>query len=282
MPLATKLSVANPTSLDPQRGWSGVGVETTAKLAGNEKNGNLSDAKVFKIYLLVIPKLIFAKEHYDFGPSNDASFPNRWPKEEDLPGFHPFIELYSEMCQQLSLDLMKAVEIGLKLPPGSIIERCHPNCSELRLNYYPAIGMRKLNEGDTKRIWPHTDFGVITLLLRDEVGGLEFEDRTQPGTFVPVPRRSPDEMIVNVCDTLERWTNSVLRAGLHQVSAPKELKDSSEAVVPERFSVAFLMKANREALVGSLPEFVGEEPSKYDDITALEYQRRKNHVVYYG
>ena len=176
------------------------------------------------------------------------------------------------------------IEIGFGLPPDAVSQMCTPNCSELRMNYYPAIEARKLREGKVRRIWPHSDFGTLTLLFRDAVGGLEFEDREHPGTFFPVPRNHPQDMVVNVCDTLQRWTNDVMRAGIHQVvgSQGADAEEGCDAMLPERYSIAYLMKATREASVAPLPQFVTEErPAKYDNITALEYQHRRNHVVYY-
>ena len=152
------------------------------------------------------------------------------------------------------------------------------------MNYYPAIEAEKLQSGRVRRIWPHSDFGTITLLFRDAVGGLEFEDREHPGTFVPIPRDHPQDMVVNVCDTLQRWINDVMRAGIHQVVGSQDAgsEKGHDVVLPERYSIAYLMKATREASVAPIPHFVTEgRLAKYDDITALEYQHRRNHVLYY-
>ena len=190
------------------------------------------------------------------------------------------MEMYFEYGQKISLQIMEACEVGLDLPPGTLVERCTPAASELRLNHYPPITIEKLKEGLTKRTWPHSDFGIITLLFQDAVGGLELEDRTT-GNFVPVVRNHPCEMVVNVSDTFQRLTNDVIRVGLHQVTNPVHMKDMENGTLPERYSSVYFFKAHRDTSVGPLPAFVGpQQPAHYPDMTALEFHRESTKVLY--
>ena len=181
----------------------------------------------------------------------------------------------------VAMSLISAIELGLSIPAGTIAARCLPSASEVRLNHYPAISSKELADGSTARIWPHTDFGIITLLITDSVGGLEIEDPCSPGAFLPVSQGPRSEMIVNAADTLQRWTNGVLKAGLHRVMLPPGVKGEDDEMIEERWSIPYLFKARREARVGALQEFVSEKRrSKYEDITALEFQLRRQHQVY--
>ncbi|MCJ1401723.1 hypothetical protein MMC11_004940 [Xylographa trunciseda] len=111
---------------------------------------------------------------------------------------------------------------------------------------WPKFGIETLSKGAIKRTWSHTDFGIITLLFQDGVDGLELEDRKAPGTFVPVPPgESNTEMIVNISDTFQRWTNGTIRAGLHQVSIPSSMKVLKREVCPDRYSNTSFFKAHR-------------------------------------
>ena len=179
---------------------------------------------------------------------------------------------------------MEAIEVGLKLKPGALVERCIPAASEIRLNHYPKISLETLRKGNIRRTWPHTDFGIITLLFQDSVGGLELEDRKRPRTFVPVMPSDgdgPTEMVVNISDTFQRWTNSVVSAGLHQVSVPPSMKSLDDGICPDRCSSIFFFKAHRNTSVGPLPDFVApDRPAMYDDITALQYQERMTKLLY--
>lgn len=128
------------------------------------------------------------------------------------------------------------------------------------------------------RIWPHNDFGIISLVFPDRTGGLEYEDREQPGTFIPMPYNGDDEVVVIVSETFQRWTNGSVRAGLHRVTKPREMTGD---MVPERWSLVYFNKADRNVNVGPLEQFVSAETKPlYEDLTALEYQAMRNAVHY--
>jgi isopenicillin N synthase-like dioxygenase len=189
-----------------------------------------------------------------------------------------------EILQGVGLQIMAAMEIGLNLAPGAFVSRCIPAASEIRLNHYPKVSLETLSKGKIKRTWPHTDFGIITLLFQDTVGGLELQDRKSPKNFVPVTPGDPDsptEMVVNISDTFQRWTNDVIRAGVHQVSVPASMKDKKEGICPDRYSCIFFFKADRNTSVGPLPDFiVPGRPAAYEEMTALEYQQQRTKVLY--
>ncbi|KAI9751562.1 MAG: electron carrier [Chaenotheca gracillima] len=271
LPLGAKGKIENDNGPNPQRGWSHKGAEVTAKLSrDNIKEGNGDDLKD-------------EREFFDAGPATDKQYTNKWPTE-DLPGFQPLMERCYNHLQDASLQIVEAMEVGLKLERGTLVDRCIPAASEIRLNHYPPVSMATLREGKVRRTWPHTDFGIITLLFQDTVGGLELEDRTKPRTFVPVTPGDPDaptELVVNISNTFQRWTNDRIRAGLHQVNVPEEMKDQIEGICPDRYSSIFFFKADRNQSVGPLPAFVSSQtPALYKDITALQYQQQMTKILY--
>lgn len=179
-------------------------------------------------------------------------------------------------------DVLEALETAMGLPLGAFTQRCERNASEFRFLHYPAIDIKQLRSGKVSRIWPHYDLGVITLLFQDGTGGLEMEYRDGTGkTFVPVRKTYPAELIINISETMQRWTNGVMRGGLHRVTIPPALKAAQEGTIDDRFSIAYFCKANREASVGPFPEFVTEDrPAKYKDMTALQYQQDRLTAAY--
>ena len=212
------------------------------------------------------------------GATSDLQFPNKWPTDECLPKFRSFIETTFEKLEHISAVIMEALEVGLELPQGSFLDRIthDGNASELRLNRYPAIDIEEIRGGSVSRIWPHFDLGVITLLFQDGVGGLECEDRQQSGAFHRVESSSQSEMIVNISETLQRWTNNVLPAGLHRVNVPKQMELQEKGMLPERFSIAYFCKADRAASVGPLSQFVSNDrKSTYEDMTAIAYHQQR-------
>ena len=176
---------------------------------------------------------------------------------------------------------MRACEIGWDMEETSLVSRCIPAASELRLLHYPSISKDRLQSGNIKRAWPHTDFGIITLLFQDSLGGLECEDRRVPYTFAPVIPNDENEMIVNTSDTFTRWTNGEVTGGLHQVNVPPSMSESVNDRIPERYSSVFFFKAHRATSVAPIDHFVRENPAKYPDITALEFHQERTKFLYY-
>lgn len=176
---------------------------------------------------------------------------------------------------------MRACEVGFGMPDNSLVERCQPPASELRMLYYPPVSLDRLKTGTIKRAWPHTDFGIITLLFQDGLGGLECEDRRKPFTFAPVLPTDDNEMIVNTSDTFTRWANASVTAGVHQVNVPPSMVNIAEGLIPERYSSVFFFKAHREVSVGPIDHFVTEKrPALYPDITALQFHREMTDILY--
>ncbi|KAI4279899.1 MAG: hypothetical protein L6R38_004885 [Xanthoria sp. 2 TBL-2021] len=270
--LDDKAAIVHPGGSDPQRGWSAVGKENAASLY---RTGFLK-AKMAN-------PLKDSREHFDQGSAMDLRYPNRWPQEGILPGFREFMESWYEKMEEVAVRLMEALEYAFQLPPGSFLDKMthDKNASEARLLHYPAIDMTEINKGAVSRIWPHFDLGVITLLFQDGVGGLECENRDDGGKFFSVVSNSRSEMVVNVSETMQRWTNDAVPAGLHRVTVPKAFEQRECGMVPERYSVTYFCKADGDASVGALPQFVpGGSKARYDDMTAIEYHQSRLRSAY--
>lgn len=194
------------------------------------------------------------------------------------------MESYFDTTFTLGHQLLSILETALKVPPGTLTSRCSRNHNELRLNHYPATTIEEIRNGHVRRNGAHTDYGVLTLLFQDRNGGLEVQDRSVPAPevkFRPVTADDPYELVVNVADTLQRWTNDILPAGLHQVTIPSGRRDEVGGKLQERFSIAYFVKSNREESVGSLPGFVSEKrPDKYEHVSAIDYHKRRHALLY--
>ena len=195
---------------------------------------------------------------------------------------------YFEM-QEVTADILANLEEGLGSPAGTFnnLITSEKSASELRMNHYPSVPASVLRGGNVARIWPHFDLGVITLLFSSAVGGLEVEDRKAPGSsrsFVPIEPESDDELIVNISETLQRWTDDQLPAGLHQVSIPRDVEESIQrdehVEVPRRYSIAYFCKADREAPVGTISTFQTSDAPRYQNMTASEYHRSRLLAAY--
>nr|K0E3U5.1 RecName: Full=2-oxoglutarate-dependent dioxygenase ecdK; AltName: Full=Echinocandin B biosynthetic cluster protein K [Aspergillus rugulosus]AFT91382.1 EcdK [Aspergillus rugulosus] len=272
LPIDRKAAIRNDEGPKPQRGWSSLGAEKTGFL---NPGGKLSLARASN------NDRQDAKEHFDIGPAEDEEFQNKWPEEQTLPGFQETMNSYFDRSQAITLELLEALALAMDVPKDTFVGLCHGHASELRLNHYPSIPVKTIEEGKTNRIWPHTDFGIITLLAQDDIGGLEIQDRNHPSDFLPVNREDSTEFVVNIGDILERWTNGRLRAGLHQVTTPRSMQQKGNGTLPTRRSVAFFLKPHRQMSVASISHFVpGNQSPRYEDMTALAYQQLRTGIVY--
>lgn len=182
---------------------------------------------------------------------------------------------------QAALLILQALEVGLDLPARVLTSRCGGCSSELRLNSYPEIDIQELRRGKISRIHPHADLGVITCLFQDGLGGLELEDRSHAGSFVPIVPGARSEMVVNISETFQLWTNDIITAGIHRVTIPPMMKALTEGQVPARRSCAFFLKADGDASVAPLPQFVTDErPAAYVEMTALDYHQNRLATAY--
>ncbi|MCJ1226778.1 hypothetical protein MMC12_003432 [Toensbergia leucococca] len=268
LPMEEKIKIENVPNVDPQRGYSSFGVENSAGLLA-EKEGKDPDAK----------------EHFDQGRVDNPEFPNQFPEETEangMKGFRVFMEKYYDTCQKLGVELMRAIEMGLGIPRDSLAEKVMKSDSELRFNYFPELELKRVTAGTSARIWPHTDFCVLTMLFQDQIGGLEMEDQKKPGNFYPVKRNSTTEMLINGGESLQRLTNNVIRAGLHRVVGPPQTQnEAGDEVIPKRYSVPFFVQANHYSSVGPLPYFVDENrPAAYSDITTMQFTQERTANVY--
>lgn len=264
-----KHAIAHPPGPNPQRGWSRIGAENSSKLYASEfakgvRHEELQDCR----------------EHFDMGSAEDREFCNHWPGEGRLSGFREFMESCFDRLAAVTLNILKALELALGIPHGSFTARVSNAASEFRLLHYPSIDVQAIRSGLVSRIWPHFDLGVITLLFQDAQGGLEMQDRTT-SRFVPVDPGSCGEMVTNISETLQRWTNGAINAGLHQVTVPEAMKTMEEGVMADRYSVAFFCKADRQASVGPMEFFLSEtRPAEYKEMSAIEYQQQRLLTAY--
>lgn len=203
------------------------------------------------------------KEAFNMTPK---SRPQVWPTE--VEGFQQNYEEFWKTCSHLTLKILECMAIGLGLPSNQLAE-CHQlfgeegNASTLRTMYYPGIDNVSSVKERQVRCGEHTDFGSITLLFQDEVGGLEVKSISDE--YLPVPH-IPGCIVVNIGGLMERWAVDRLVAAEHRVLIPT---DPFLAQKPRR-SIAFFAQPDDDVVITSLD---GSE--KYEPITALDYLNMK-------
>ena len=209
------------------------------------------------------------KETFDIGNEAEGEYENKWPTEELSEKFRVTMLQYFDSFDALSLRIMRLLAVGMKLPDENFfVDRCNTRHENMRLLHYPSIPRpQKDSDEPVVRGAVHTDFGTITLLTQDNVGGLRAQ--MLDGRWVTVPPVN-NSVIVNVGDMLQRWSNDTLRATPHQVMELQE--KSNDGVIPERYSIAFFCNANKDVMLDCLKQCTTEgSPAKYPPINAHDY-----------
>lgn len=84
--------------------------------------------------------------------------------------FQPTFTSFFEAGYRAELTILKALSIGFGLPEETLGQLHAAQTNELRITHYPAVARKDFEQ--STRIATHTDFGTITLLFQDAVGGL--------------------------------------------------------------------------------------------------------------
>lgn len=210
------------------------------------------------------------KEGFSIRPERPAGSaflagPNQWPDEALVPGFRAAYENYFNAVHSLSKSVFRLVSLALNLPEDYLDAfAADPDGVCLcRAHRYPPS---RCKTAQTRGVGAHTDFGALTLLLQDGVGGLEVLHRPTATWHAVDPVAGA--YVVNAGDLLQRWTNDRYRSTMHRVLSPR----SSESEDRDRYSCAFFNDGALgqvvEALPGCVPE--GEAP-RYAPVRVVDH-----------
>ena len=258
LPLEERMSVQSPTAEYPH-GYSPLGGEALGRTLGADVPPDLKE--VFNSGPVDPPP------HALDDPDEAVVWsPNLWPAS--LPELARAWTSYHRAMQALANRLMQMFALALDLPEtyfDSYID--HAACG-LRGICYPARSSSP--EPGQLRAGAHTDYGTLTLLRQDSVGGLEVT--TRGGEWIGV-ESIPDAFVVNIGDLMAGWTNDRWRSTLHRVTDPPAVAGGATA---RRFSMPFFHNANWDATVACLPTCVapGDLP-KHAPVIAGPHLRTK-------
>ncbi|RWE36709.1 2-oxoglutarate and iron-dependent oxygenase domain-containing protein [Mesorhizobium sp.] len=202
------------------------------------------------------------KECFDLGPERamlEGPFfgPNQWPS--GWPEFREVTYRYHEGMVDLAKNLLQGIALSLGVAESYFENLMRNPISIQRLLHYPPqsgyIGEDMIGIG------AHTDYGILTILAQDDVGGLQVMNRD--GNWV---QGTPIDgtFIINVGDLLQRLTNGVYLANLHRV-----VNSSGR----ERYSIPFFIDADFDALIEPLKSCVTDgNPQRYRPVACGEHK----------
>ena len=182
------------------RGYIRLGAENTAGLPDYREQIEFGvEAEALDAASLADP---------DVPPYRCLVGPNLWPDASACPGFKPAVLHFLEEMEQLSRRLMELLAISLELPRDYFEPTFgdEPNVQMKIARYPPAPQNQEgASEVGSFGVGAHTDSGYLSILLQDDVGGLQVQNGD--GEWIDAPP-VPGCMIVNLGEMLQlctRW-----------------------------------------------------------------------------
>ncbi|MGN8131895.1 isopenicillin N synthase family dioxygenase [Paenarthrobacter sp. 22069] len=194
-----------------------------------------------------------AREQIDYSPEREPvrdypadqpywllQGPNLWP-DDAFPELEPAAMEWADLMSGVGMELLRAIAVSLELPQDYFDEPFQgtPAWMGKLVHYVGGVVEAAGDQG----VGSHADYGFVTLLLQDEVGGLEV---LPPGTSQWLPVEPlPGALVVNLGEMLEVATEGYLAATIHRVQAPPPGVD--------RYSVPFFWSPRLDAVIKPVP-----------------------------
>lgn len=166
---------------------------------------------------------------------------NLWPA---LPGLRETVLDYMAALTRLGHALLRGFALGLQIPEDWFeLHGTREPLVLLRLFNYPS---RAVPPG-TDAAWgvgEHTDYGLLTLLWQDTVGGLQVRSGPGADDWIDAPPLR-GSFVVNVGDMLDRMTGGRYRSAPHRVRLNRSGRD--------RLSIPLFFDPDFDARIEAVP-----------------------------
>ncbi|WP_036535060.1 isopenicillin N synthase family dioxygenase [Oceanobacter kriegii] len=201
------------------------------------------------------------KGHELIGPERPLYGPNQYP--DAIADFQQKMETHYWDMLALGKKVLSALALALKIDEDFFEDKFEHPLSVLRFLHYPP--REPLLDADGNAVPPvgagsHTDYGCITILWQDEIGGLQVQDVN--GNWVDAPPIE-DSFVINIGNMMARWSNDRYKSTPHRVYSPSGA---------ERYSMPFFVEPDFDTDVSCLPNCCAEgETPKYQPISAGDW-----------
>jgi isopenicillin N synthase-like dioxygenase len=237
---------------------------------------HIGNSDVFRGYTPLGKELTNAKydwhECVDFGldlepnhpeviAGNQLLGPNQWP--ENQPNFRKALERHWDLMILLGRRITEGLAMSLGFDKKKFARFMNKSHSFMRISNYPPYGKdQEENVGDG--IGAHIDYGFLTILLQDNIGGLEVKNADNEWVSAPM---IPGTFLINIGHMIQRWTNDYYKATVHRVIPPKH---------ETRCSLPFFFEPNFDAIVVPLDTFCSKNnPPRYEPFHFGDYLESK-------
>lgn len=186
---------------------------------------------------------------------------NLFPDDSELG---PAVLAVLDALTDLGHRLCGLLAVGLGLDPDWFRTTLTADPTILfRIFHYPAndpVGTDPV-EGAEWGVQEHTDYGLLTILRQDDVGGLEVRTRNGWVEAPPVP----DSFVCNIGDMLERMTGGAYRSTPHRVRRPPR----------SRLSFPFFFDPSWDAEITPVPglgDTGAPAPDRWDGRSVFDFE----------
>ncbi|GEO09558.1 isopenicillin N synthase family dioxygenase [Segetibacter aerophilus] len=242
LPLEQKLKYEIP-GLAGQRGYTSFGRE-------HAKGSEAPDLKEFFQY----------GQNVEDGDPIKSEYPEN-VKVAEVENFNETLYQAYKSFEKSGTAMLQAIALYLGLDEHYFDDYVHNGNSILRCIHYPPITVEPKS---AIRAEQHEDINLITLLVGASADGLEI--LTKQNEWVGVTSL-PEQIVVNVGDMLQRFTNNKLRSTTHRVVNPKR-----EHWHTSRFSMPFFLHPKSSMSLACLESCIDEaHPKAYPEATAGDY-----------
>ena len=244
LPLETKNSYPIADSFPHQRGY----VPVFGEELGMDETVDLKESFDLGVDLPVDdPDVVAGVPFYS---------PNIWP--DHMPDFKAAITDYHDGMLQLSQVLGQAFAMSLGLDEDFFVARMKKPIANMRLLHYPPYspvsGQKVIGAG------AHSDYGFVTILLQDEIGGLQVQNMR--GEWIEAPP-VPGSLVINIGEMLAMWTNDLFVATQHRVMNVSGV---------DRYSIPLFLDMDHAVEVCCLPTCLTDDAGpRYEPVRAGDY-----------
>lgn len=191
---------------------------------------------------------------------------NVWPQTP--AEFRETWSQYTQAMERLADDLMGLFALALGLDEEFFADKIDQHISTVVANYYyPPTGPPlpgQLRKG------AHTDWGSLTILYQDDIGGLQVQ-QGHDWREVPFVRGS---FVINIGDMMAFWTGGRWVSTMHRVCNPPQ------GAADARLSIPFFHLPNHNALVEPLSSFGSTDTESGSTTTPGQWYRDKMAAIF--
>ncbi|MFK8851017.1 isopenicillin N synthase family dioxygenase [Streptomyces sp. Ac-502] len=207
-----------------------------------------------------------------FEPSTDPAhtdlLPSHWPPQ--VPLLRTYVTEFADRMRALSDTLLQIMATALGEPEDLFTRHTTRPNGNVLINWYPASHTTGPAAPGQFRIGPHTDFGLLTLLDRQNGrGGLQIHDDVAGWQDAPW---EPGALTLNIGDLMQRWSGDRWHSGRHRVLPPPV-----EAPAEELTSLVYFHACAPDTPIPSLAAPVGRR--QYETVRAGDWIRDKLRAI---